>query len=272
MDPRFEQFIKERRYLANVSPRTIEWYEQSLHWLSNPAPDVAALKDFVMRMRGAGLKASSCNCRIRAANAYLRWAGLPLKVPRMKEEQRILPTFSLEDVQKIMRWKPADFCGMRLHVFVLLLTDTGCRSGEATALCWAHVDFDNLLLKLHGKGAKDRLVPFSFELRRLLYRWRQFNQWDIVFPTRQGQFMGRRNELRGVKLLCKRLGIVAPARTIHAFRHTFAVNYLRRGGSVFHLQKVLGHSSLEMTRRYANLVTADLSAVHERLSLLSPGR
>jgi integrase/recombinase XerD len=75
--------------------------------------------------------------------------------------------------------------------------------------------------------------------------------------------------LRDVKLLCGRLGFAAPARTLHAFRHTFAVNYLRRGGSVFHLQKVLGHSSLDMTRRYANLVTADLQAVHERVSLLS---
>ena len=70
--------------------------------------------------------------------------------------------------------------------------------------------------------------------------------------------------LRDVKLLCKRLGFDPPARTLHAFRHTFAVNYLRRGGSVFHLQKVLGHSSFEMTRRYANLMTEDLQAVHQR--------
>ena len=77
--------------------------------------------------------------------------------------------------------------------------------------------------------------------------------------------------LRDVKLLCRRLGFAPPARTLHAFRHTFAVNYLRRGGSVFHLQKVLGHSTLEMTRRYANLVTADLQAVHERVSLLTRG-
>jgi hypothetical protein len=47
------------------------------------------------------------------------------------------------------------------------------------------------------------------------------------------------------------------------------ITYLRRGGSVFHLQKVLGHRSLEMTRRYANLMTANLQAVHERVSLLS---
>jgi integrase/recombinase XerD len=75
--------------------------------------------------------------------------------------------------------------------------------------------------------------------------------------------------LRDVKLLCKRLGFDPPARTLHATRHTFAVNYLRCGGSVFHLQKVLGHSSLEMTRRYCNMITQDLQAVHERVSLLS---
>jgi site-specific recombinase XerD len=79
----------------------------------------------------------------------------------------------------------------------------------------------------------------------------------------------KRNPLRALKKLCERLGFAPPARTVHAIRHTFAVNYLRRGGSVFHLQKVLGHSTLEMTRRYANLVTADLQAVHERVSLLS---
>jgi integrase/recombinase XerD len=147
------------------------------------------------------------------------------------------------------------FVRTRLHVFILTLLDTGCRAGGATALRWADVDMDNLLLKLHGKGGKDRLVPFSFELRRNLFRWRQVNKWAVVFPSRDGQWLGRRDQLRDVKLLCKRLGIVPPERTIHAFRHTFAVNYLRRGGSVFHLQKMLGDYTLDMTRRYANLNT-----------------
>ena len=155
----------------------------------------------------------------------------------MKEEQRILPTFSVEDIQKITKWKPkGDFYGTRLHVFILTLVDTGCRSSEAMGLRWADADFDNMLLKLHRKGAKDRLVPFSFELRRHLYRWKQLNRWDLVFPSHQGQWLGRRDQLRDVNRLCERLGIIAPARTIHAFRHTFAVNYLRRGGSVFHFE------------------------------------
>jgi integrase/recombinase XerD len=91
----------------------------------------------------------------------------------------------------------------------------------------------------------------------------------LLFGTRRGTSVRRMTALRSVKLLCQDLGFEPPARTLHAFRHTFAVNYIRRGGSVFHLQKVLGHSTLEMTRRYANLVTADLQAVHERVSLLT---
>jgi integrase/recombinase XerD len=81
--------------------------------------------------------------------------------------------------------------------------------------------------------------------------------------------MGRRVVLRDVKALCKKLGFSPPARTLHSFRHTFAVNYLRRGGGVFHLQRVLGHASLEMTRLYANLMTEDLQAIHQRVSLLA---
>jgi len=110
------------------------------------------------------------------------------------------------------------------------------------------------------------------ELRRALYRFMKDanrSPEDLLFASRTHTVWGRRNVLRDLKLLCRELGFAPPDRTLHAFRHTFAVNYLRRGGSVFHLQKVLGHSTLEMTRRYANLVTADLQAVHERVSLLS---
>lgn len=136
------------------------------------------------------------------------------------------------------------------------------------------IDFDNLLVTLDGKGRKQRVVPFSFELRKALFRHcKDYSRTpdSLLFATRAETRLANRNTLRGVKALCRWLGFDPPARTLHAFRHTFAVNYLRRGGSVFHLQKVLGHSTLEMTRRYANLCTADLQAVHERVSLLSHG-
>lgn len=134
------------------------------------------------------------------------------------------------------------------------------------------IDPDNLLVTPDGKGRKQRMVPFSFELRKAIFRYyreKTLTPDSLLFASRTGTAVTRRNALREVKRLCKRLGFEPPARTLHSFRHTFAVNYLRKGGSVFHLQKVLGHSTLEMTRRYANLMTEDLQAVHERVSLLS---
>jgi integrase/recombinase XerD len=116
-----------------------------------------------------------------------------------------------------------------------------------------------------------RRVPFSLELRKLLFRYvRDFCQPQMcVFSTKQGSRLDKNIVRIDVKLLCKRLGFTPPERTLHAMRHTFAINYLRKGGSVFHLQKVLGHSSLEMTRRYANLLTEDLQEMHQRVSLLA---
>jgi integrase/recombinase XerD len=115
-------------------------------------------------------------------------------------------------------------------------------------------------------------VPFSFELRRVIVRYTGdfcVHPGSLVLGTERGGKLDRHVVSRSVKLLCRHLGFTPPARTLHAFRHTFAVNYLRRGGGVFHLQKVLGHSSLDMTRRYASLMTEDLQAVHQQISLLA---
>jgi len=163
------------------------------------------------------------------------------------------------------------WCDRRLQVLMLTLFDTGCRISEVLGCRWSDCDFDNCLLKVMGKSRKERLVPFSVELRRQPYKLRiDSGQYpEFLFATASGRPLSARNVLRGVKRLCIRLCVEAPERTVHAIRHTFAVEYLRRGGSVFRLQQALGHSSLEMSRRYANLQTADLQAVHRRISLLA---
>jgi len=287
MLPKFEQFIRERQYLTNVSPATLEWYKHSLKWLRTESPAEDELKGAVLRMREKGLKATGCNSAIRAINAYLHWstAGAEVKcspackhlrIPQLKEPQLILPTFTTAQVTRLVNWKPKAkvFWQRRLHLLILFLLDTGCRVSEALSIRVREIDFDNLLLTLDGKGRKQRVVPFSFELRRALFRYiSDFHRKpdNFLLATRNETKAGRRVMLRAVKNHCDRLGFQPPARTLHSFRHTFAVNYIRRGGSVFHLQKVLGHSTLEMTRRYANMTTADLQAVHERVSLLSQG-
>ena len=267
----FSQFIKERQYLSNVSPATVEWYKQSFAWLRVESPNQDQLKDFVLRMRERGLKPSACNNRIRAVNAYLKWAGSPLRVLKLKEEQRILPTFTLDQVKKLISWKSRGFYARRLHLIVLMLLDTGCRISEVLNVRVKDCDFDNLLLTVTGKGRKQRKIPFSFELRKALVRYiGDFHKdtHDLVCSTRHGRLLEKRVVLRDVKRLCVRLCFSPPERTLHSFRHTFSINYLRKGGSVFHLQKVLGHTTLEMTRRYANMLTEDLQEMHHRVSLL----
>jgi integrase/recombinase XerD len=251
--------------------------------LPSETPTQDELKNTVLRMREKGLKETGANAAIRAINSYLHWnsgsdrkCGAGCTHPRisqLKEPQNILPTLSEAQVRLIVGWKPGkSFHRRRLHLLTLVLLDCGCRISEALGLRVRDVDMENLLITLDGKGRKQRIVPFSFALRRALYRFiADFNlkPEGLLFATREGTDVLRMSALRSVKWLCEQLGFTPPGRTLHSFRHTFAVNYLRRGGSVFHLQKVLGHSSLEMTRRYANLVTADLQAVHERVSLLS---
>ena len=274
MLPRFEQFIKERTYVTNVSAATVNWYRQSLSRLSSEEPTDSDIKDIVVRMRDEGLKVTSVNCRLRAIKAYVNWAGLKTAVPKLKEPKVELPTFDAKDVIKLLAWKPRTTQEFRLSTLIALLADMGARIDEALSLKWSDIDFDNLLILLHGKGSKDRRVPMSLELRKRLFVFqKKVDKKDgFVFATRGGTKLGRRNVLRDVKNLCRTLGFEPPARTLHAMRHTFATNYLRNGGSVFHLQRALGHSSLEMTRRYAHLQTSDLQAVHERLSLLGNAR
>jgi integrase/recombinase XerD len=232
-------------------------------------------------MREKGLKETGVNTVLRCVNAYLHWSSgserkcgagcTHPRVQQLREPHLVLPTFTDVQVKRLVAWKPKGKYQRRLHLVTLLLLDTGCRISEALTLRVSDVNFEDLLVTLDGKGRKQRVVPFSFELRKTLFRYiGEYRKPDsLLFASRTETTLGRRNVLRDVKVLCRNLGFTPPGRTLHAFRHTFAVNYLRRGGSVFHLQKVLGHSTLEMTRRYANLVTADLQAVHERVSLLS---
>jgi integrase/recombinase XerD len=68
----FSQFIRERQYLQNVAPATLDWYRRSFQHLPSETPSEDDLKDTVVRMRQKGLKATGCNSVIRAINAYLK--------------------------------------------------------------------------------------------------------------------------------------------------------------------------------------------------------
>jgi integrase/recombinase XerD len=284
----FEHFIKQRQYITNVSPNTVEWYRQAFNWLQSDRPTHTDLQDAVIRMREKGLKPTAVNSYCRVFNAYCHWltdgcesrCSATCKHPKLKklkEPQQIMPTYSADQVKKLINWKPKTHCERRLHLLVLLLFDCGLRITEALTLRIGAIDLDNFLITVTGKGDKQRILPISLELRRRLFKWMQANGYSetsaltsaLLFSTSSGKQLSRDNMRRDIKLLCERLGFAAPSRAIHSTRHTFALNYVRSGGGAFHLQRCLGHTTLTMTRRYANLTTNDLTATHHKVSLLS---
>jgi integrase/recombinase XerD len=264
------KFLQQKAYLQNVSPATLDWYKHALKKLPCEKPTQEQLDSLVIRLRESGLKETGVNAASRAINCYLKWSGNPAHIRKLREPSFIPPTFTEQQVQSILRFKPRTIYERRTQLCLLVLFDTGARVSEILSLRKSHCDFDNLLLTLFGKGRKQRIVPLSIELRRQLYVYtKEKAATDFVLCTQDGKSCNRHVVLREVKSLCKTLGFAPPSRTLHATRSTFATAYLRRGGSALMLQRVLGHSTLTMTSRYVALQTGDLQQAHERLSLLN---
>jgi integrase/recombinase XerD len=272
-----EQFIRERMYLKNVAPKTVLWYRQSFHAFEGAMDGKAAIGERIVRLRNAGVSAVSVNTYLRTLNAFFRWAHTEghlaelLRVAKLKEEQKVIATLAPEQIRRVIEFKPNSKPQQRLHTLACLLLDSGVRIDEALSLRSEDLDLDNFLLRVHGKGGKHRVIPISVEMRKLMWKWLKTQHADggLLFPTRTGTKLNYRNTLDDFKQLGKRLNISGVRFSFHTLRHTFAVNYIRNGGDVFRLQRILGHSTLEMTRRYVNLQTSDLQAVHSKLSLLS---
>jgi integrase/recombinase XerD len=172
----------------------------------------------------------------------------------------------------LLTFGPKTYAHRRLHALVATILDTGCRIDEVLSARVAAFDFDNLLLTIYGKGRKERRVPFSTELRKVLFRFGQFKEragieCDLMFPAREGGRWEHRNALRSYYCLLKRLGL--PRSGFHRLRHTFATQYLRNGGDVVRLSIILGHSEVSTTMKYLHLLTEDLQRPHQSLSILN---
>ncbi len=274
----FADFIKHRKYFVCVSPATLGWYEYCFGLIPE-SPSQADLQNAVIAMRERGLKPTGINSAITCWNAYAHWLAFPEtkcgpgckhpKLTRLKEPQNNMPVYSEQQIHRLVAYKPST-AELRTHLIMLFLFDVGARISEVLSLCADSIDFDNLLVRLDGKGGKTRIVPFSTELRKRLVRYIADAPGNrLVFITRNGTKLGRRNVLRSVKTLCRKVGFEPPARTLHAARHSYASNYLRRGGNAIALQRTLGHADLATTQRYCHLAVADLQAAHQRISLLA---
>ena len=270
---RFEEFLTERRYLKNVSDKTLVYYRCAFRsWEQHSGGD---WKAWIVKLRQAGLSPVSVNTYICAMNAYWRWAGTDLNVAYLKEEEKILATLPPEQIKRLVQFRPKGINQSRTHTAALLILDGGYRISELLSLSFENSDFNNLIIKVRGKGAKYRLVPISIEMRKSLYRYatKYSGPGRLMFGTRNGTQVTVRNFERDLKTIGARIGITGVRFSPHTLRHTFACQYLRNGGNLFYLSRMLGHTSVKTTEVYLRSVNVDqLSEVHDRLSPLATQR
>src|ERR1035441_8199334 len=99
------QFISERKYLLNVTPKTIIWYDCGFKAFDGALDSLDAAKRRVGELRERGVSSITVNSYLRCINAFWKWQGKDWKILRLKEEQQILATFSAEQVQTLLKFR-----------------------------------------------------------------------------------------------------------------------------------------------------------------------
>ena len=229
-----------------------------------------------------GLSGHTINTYLRSIRAFFSWLVAEgfleaspfdrVKVPRAPK--KVIPTFSEEQIQQLLAViDTGSPQGYRDYAIILTLLDTGLRVSELIGLQLPHVSLAETQFKVWGKGNKERVVPVGSRVCQHLVRYisryrpqpaslkmdRLFLSWD-GYPLTKDRIerilrdYGNKADIQGVRC------------SPHTLRHTAAVIYLRQGGDPFTLQKLLGHSTLDMTRRYCELADLDLKRVHQMAS------
>jgi len=190
-----------------------------------------------------------------------------VRVPRTPE--RIMPILTEAEIVSLLgetRVVGRMDTGYRDKALMLTLLDTGLRISELCGLRDSDVDLEGGVLKVMGKGQRERHVPIGAKVGKALglYQWArpQAVGTDKFWLTEDGRPLTPGRIAKRLKHYAEKAGLKGAKVNPHSWRHTSAVFYLRNGGDIFTLQKKLGHKTLEMTRRYANLADSDVKAAH----------
>jgi integrase len=212
--------------------------------------------------------------------------------PRIRKPR--VPMFSrdfqfLRSEEEIRRFlDAADVEGAAVYALYATAVYTGMREGELAALAWDDVSFERRLVVVQRsfdgptKAEDVRYVPILDPLLPILRDWRLRCPGQLVFPNRDGrmhqpsarvfQEVLHRVLERGEFPRVKRGAKTKPYITFHGLRHSFASNWMMRGGDLYKLQKILGHKSIQMTERYSHLAPEAFASDYGRLGTRAPNR
>ena len=282
----FEEFITSRR--ANgLSEKTLQNYTSHFKCISKHFDVTLQMEELkkshfeemISSMRTSSLSANSISSYVRVLKTFLSWCNeeelTTLTLPRYKCEETIKETYNDNEL-KILLKKPnmqkCNFPEYRTWVIINLLLNNGCRSSTIRNIQVRDVDLNSHVIYLrHTKNKKSQVIPLCSELCVILkeyMRIRNGKEEEYLFPSENGSQLSENALKCSVARYNKRRGILKTS--VHSFRHTFARKYLVDcGGNAFTLQRLLGHSTLDMTKHYCAIFDADIVKNYDNFSPLS---
>jgi integrase/recombinase XerD len=273
----------------NLSARTIQWYEERtrlfVDWCEARRIERAAelttsvLEEYVIELRASGLAPNTVRgyAQILKTMARLghRKGLIPVDITTdfemPKVPQLVIPTFSDEQLRALLKQPDArTWVGVRDRAILLTFLDTLVRVSELVGLNAEDVDLRERTMRVMGKGAKERDLPLGQAATQALRRYKRaladLRPGDPFFISRYAGRITRKSVHEMVARYGKKAGIEGVRCSPHTLRHTGAKRFILAGGDVFTLQKLLGHTTLFMVRRYVEMTTIDVNAQHERFS------
>ena len=290
MTPAIDTFIDALWLEEGLSRNTLAAYRRDLKlyadWLATQGLSLNDTRELELQTyfaaRHAQTKATTANRRLTVFKRYFRWAlresaitvDPTLKLQSAKQALRVPKTLTEAQVEALLHAPDASVAlGVRDRTMLELMYASGLRVSELVTLKIFHVSLNDHVLKILGKGNKERLVPFGEVagawLRRYLGQARPEllagQQTDDLFVTvrgsKAGSAMSRVMFWMVVKKYALAAGIHSPM-SPHTLRHAFATHLLNHGADLRSVQMLLGHADISTTTIYTHVARERLAALH----------
>jgi len=281
-------FLRHLQRERNASPHTLRAYGEDLAQFSDylqrelgrdarPAEvDHLLVRGFLAELHQRGLRKSSTARKLAGLRSFFRYLcregrlernpARALQTPR--QERRIPEVLDEAQAASLVELPGTSSAAIRGRAILELLYGTGIRCAEAVALDVHELDLDARMVRVLGKGRKERVVLFGRRAYEALSAW--LVERDALRPKSDALFLnarGGRLSGRSVRaLVARRVKQVALARRCspHTLRHSFATHLLMRGADLRAIQELLGHSSLSTTQRYTHVDTRHIIEVYKK--------
>ncbi|MFZ5547657.1 MAG: site-specific tyrosine recombinase XerD [Pseudomonadota bacterium] len=288
-EPLIDAFVAALWVEDGLSANTLAAYRRDLALLSQwlAATDgiglVAAREEHLRRYalaRHAASRATTANRRLAVFRRFYRWAlrerhlqeDPTLRLGSARQPLRVPKTLSEAQVERLLSTPDTGTSlGIRDRCMLELMYASGLRVSELVELPSVRLSLADGVLRVSGKGAKERLVPFGEEAAAWVERYLREaraailsgQQSEALFVTARGGPMTRQMFWTLVKKYATRAGITAPL-SPHTLRHAFATHLLNHGADLRAVQMLLGHSDISTTTIYTHVARERLKALHAR--------